>query len=290
MSQVVLDSKVKSWIENYNTEKTREAALTSYKAILNYLYRTSKEELELVEQMRNNDDTKYHILSEMVNNVSQHVEPASVKQYYNFWKSYLRFVHGIKIYNEDARHFVKPPKNIKRTREPLTREIIKLLCKSASPVQKAEYLVLSSSGMRMSEFLNSPKENFDLDTGMVGVAGKLTKTKVQRKTFISAEAINAILESGEEFWNTRKYHTEASYFWKLREKIGLVERYDGSIVHKVTLHSFRSFVRTQAGKINQDFAEQLIGHSGYLKQYVRLTDEEMLGYYKKLEPKIRIFQ
>lgn len=289
MSQVVIDQKVKSWIENYNTEKTREAALTSYKAMLGYLYRTNKEELELVEQMRNNDDSKYHILSEMVNDVSKQVEPASVKQYYNFWKSYLRFVHGIKIYNEDARHFVKPPKNIKRTREPLTKEIIKLLCKNASPVQKAEYLVLSSSGMRMSEFLNSPRENFNLDTGMVGVAGKLTKTKVQRKTFISNEAISAIEQAGEDFWSTRTYHHEATYFWRLREKLDLIERYDGSIVHKITLHAFRSFTRTQAGKISTDFAEQLIGHEGYLRQYVRLTDNEMYSYYKKLEPKIRIF-
>ena len=263
--------------------------MTSYKSILGYLWRSNQDEAEWLDKMTKNDDSKYHILSEMVNDVSKQVEPASVKQYYNFWKAYLRFVHGVKIYNEDARHFVKPPKNIKRTREPLTKETIRLLCKNANPVQKAEYLVLSSSGMRMSEFLNSPRENFDLETGMVGVAGKLTKTKVQRKTFISAEAINSIEEAGESFWEKRKYHHEATYFWRLRERIGFTERYDGSIVHKVTLHSFRSFTRTQAGKINQDFAEQLIGHSGYLKQYVRLTDEEMYSYYKKLEPKIRIF-
>lgn len=289
MSQVLLDPKVSAWINNYNTEKTKEAALTSYKSLLGYLDRSNQDEPEWIEMMKISEDARYHKLSEIVNDVSHYVEPASVKQYYNFWKSYLRFVHGIKIYNEDAHHFVKPPKNIKRTREPLTHEIIKKLCKEAAPVQRAEYLVLSSSGMRMSEFLNSPRENFDLDTGMVGVAGKLTKTKVQRKTFISSEAVEAIERAGDEFWEQRTYHMEATYFWRLRNRVNLTDRYDDSIVHKVTLHSFRSFARTQAGKINRDFAEQLLGHEGYLKQYVRLTDEEMKKYYEKLEPKIRIF-
>lgn len=289
MSQVLLDPKVTAWINNYNTEKTKEAALTSYKSLQYFLDENNLDEKEWIKTFQISEDEKYHKLSEAVNFVAQKVEPASVKQYYNFWKSYLRFVHGIKIYNEDAHHFVKPPKNIKRTREPLTHDIIKKLCQNAADIQRAEYLVLSSSGMRMSEFLNSPKENFDLNTGMVGVAGKLTKTKVQRKTFISSEAIEAIEKIGDEFWQERTYHKEATYFWRLRERIGLNERYDDSIVHKVTLHSFRSFARTQAGKINQDFAEQLIGHSGYLKQYVRLTDEDMKKYYEKLEPKLRIF-
>lgn len=289
MTQILLDPKVTSWINNYNTEKTREAALTSYKALLGYLDRSNQDEPDWIKLMSLSDDAKYHQLSEMVNDVSHYVEPASVKQYYNFWKAYLRFVHGIKIYNEDARYFVKPPKNIKRTREPLTHEIIKELCKEADDIQRAEYLVLSSSGMRMSEFLNSPKENFNLDTGVVGVAGKLTKTKVQRKTFISSEAIEAIEKVGDYFWEKRTYGQENAYFWRLRNKLGLNERYDDSIVHKITLHTFRSFTRTQAGKISQDFAEQLIGHSGYLKQYVRLTDDEMKKYYEKLEPKLRIF-
>ena len=289
MSQVVLDPQVTAWIQNYNELKTQEAALTSYKALQRFFDKNKIDEPTWIKKMNLSDDGKYHQLSEAVNHTAKSVEPASVKQYYNFWKAYLRFVHGVKIYNEDARYFVKPPKNIKRTREPLTHEIIKKLCEDAAPVQKAEYLVLSSSGMRMSEFLNSPKENFDLKTGMVGVAGKLTKTKVQRKTYISTESIEAIEEAGDSFWDKRTYHTEATYFWKLRKRLGMNDKYDGSIVHKVTLHSFRSFARTQAGKINQDFAEQLIGHSGYLKQYVRLTDQEMFDYYKKLEPKIKIF-
>ena len=282
----ILEPQVEKWINNYTTNKTKEAALTSYKALQKYLERTEQEETKWIESMQLTDDARYHMLAGMIKDATYQIEPASIKQYYNFWKAYLRFVHGIKIYNEDARSFVKLPKIIKRTREPLTSEIIKILCKDSNDIQRAEYLVLSSSGMRMSEFLNSPKENFDLNTGMVEIAGKLTKTKVQRITFISKEAVKEIEKIGDLFWEKRTYHMEASYLWRLRNRLNLTERYDDSIVHKITLHSFRSFFRTQAGKINQDFAEQMIGHKG---PYVRLTDDELFDYYKKLEPKIRIF-
>lgn len=284
--QIIIDPKVTSWINNYNTEKTKEAALTSYKSILSYLDRKNQQEEDWIRSLKETEDSKYHKLAEMVNDVSGIVEPASVKQYYNFWKAYLRFVHGIKIYNEDAKYFVKPPKNIKRIREPLTREIIKELCKDSDDIRRAEYLTLSSSGMRMTEFLRTDQDNFDLDNRIISIQGKHTKTQVERITFLSKEAVNSIEKAGSEFWEKRTYHREATYFWRLRERLSLTDRYEDSIVHKITLHAFRSFFRTQAGKINQDFAEQLIGHKG---PYVRLTDEEMQSYYKRLEPKIRIF-
>lgn len=287
--QQLLDPKVTSWIKNYKTEKTREAAWTSYKSLQRYLSETDQKEEDWIESMKAADDTKYHNLSDMINYalIEFDLQPASLKQYYWFWKGYLRFVYQIKTYHEDAIHIIKLPTNIKRLREPLTHENIKKLCKQADDIQRAEYLVLSSSGMRMNEFLRTPKENFNFDSGMVSIAGKSTKTQVERKTFISSEAIESIEKLGSLFWEKRKYHDEATYFWRLREKTGLIETYDDSVVHKITLHSFRSFTRTQAGMINKDFGEQLIGH-GYL-QYVRIPDKDMKKYYEKLEPKLRIF-
>ena len=275
------------WINHYDIQNTKDAALNAYKSLNTYLKDTNQNELDWISTMQGDNDNKYHKLSDLVNHISKQVDPATVKMYYNFWKSYLRFVHGIKIYSEDTKVFVKMPKIIKRNREPLTKDIIKELCLGADNLRRAEYIVLSSSGMRISEFLNTDQDNFDLTTGKIKIMGKLTKTQAERITFISNEAIKAIDQSGAEFWEKRNYHNEASYFHRLREKLKLVERYDGSVVHKITLHSFRSFFRTQAGKINQDFAEQMIGHS-YLK-YVRLEPKELAEQYKKLEPKIKIF-
>ena len=275
------------WINNYTTQNTKDAALNAYKSLQLYLKQTKQDETIWISTMQGDNDNKYHQLTQVVNHISKQIDPASVKMYYNFWKSYLRFVHGIKTYSEDAKMFIKMPKIIKRNREPLTKEIIKELCLGADNLRRAEYIVLSSSGMRMSEFLNTDQENFDLTTGKIKIMGKLTKTQSERITFISNEAIKAIDRAGAEFWEKRNYHSEATYYHRLRSRLKLVERYDGSVVHKITLHSFRSFFRTQAGKINQDFAEQMIGHS-YLK-YVRLEPKELQEHYKKLEPKIKIF-
>ena len=275
------------WVNHYDIKNTKDAALKAYKSLNLYLKQTKQDETTWISTMQGDNDIKYHKLSDLVNHISKQLDPASVKMYYNFWKSYLRFVHGIKIYSEDTKVFIKMPKIIKRNREPLTKDIIKELCLGADNLRRAEYIVLSSSGMRISEFLNTDQDNFDLDTGKIKIMGKLTKTQAERITFISNEAIKAIDRAGAEFWEKREYHSEASYFHRLRKKLKLVERYDGSVVHKITLHSFRSFFRTQAGKINQDFAEQMIGHS-YLK-YVRLEPKELQEHYKKLEPKIKIF-
>ena len=69
-----------------------------------------------------------------------------------------------------------------------------------------------------------------------------------------------------------------------------IEKYTDSVNYYVNLHSFRAFFRTNAGKINQDFAESLLGHGGYLTQYVRLSPEELGSNYRKLEPKLRIWE
>lgn len=289
----LLEPQIINWINNYpNSEKTQEAARTSYMAIRRYLDETNQDMTEWLEIMKKPDKSKYYELSKMVKHLTvlseKKVEPASIKQYYNFWKGYLAFVHDIMIYKEEAKHIVKLPKNIRRLRSPLTHDMIKKLCLAADDIQRAEYIVLSSSGMRMTEFLRTPKENFDLDNGTVKIAGKVTKTATERMTFISSEAIENIERVGDSFWQERKYHDEATYFWRLRRKVGLTATYDNPKMHRVNLHAFRSFTRTQAGKINTDFAEKLIGH-GYLKQYVRIEDEPMLKYYKKLEPMLRIF-
>jgi len=55
------------------------------------------------------------------------------------------------------------------------------------------------------------------------------------------------------------------------------------------LHSFRAFFETQASNTHGlEYAHALIGHSGYLEQYYRLSNEDRLEKYIEMEPKITI--
>ncbi|EIJ65751.1 hypothetical protein BD31_I0849 [Candidatus Nitrosopumilus salaria BD31] len=75
----------------------------------------------------------------------------------------------------------------------------------------------------------------------------------------------------------------------MRKKTELDTKYDNSTVHKITLHSFRAFFETQASNTHGlEYAHALIGHSGYMEQYYRLSNEDRLEKYIELEPKITI--
>ena len=87
----------------------------------------------------------------------------------------------------------------------------------------------------------------------------------------------------------KSVNNEVLNFWHLRKKAGLDFKYDDSRNHKISLHSFRAFFETHASNTHGlEYAHALIGHSGYLEQYYRLSEEDRLEKYIELEPKITI--
>ena len=60
--------------------------------------------------------------------------------------------------------------------------------------------------------------------------------------------------------------------------------------YKISTHSLRAFFFTQAvRKHGENYAHRMTGHSGYLMQYDRMTDEEKLKMYLELEPELSIY-
>ena len=279
--------QMQEWINNYKTIETKKSALTSVNSLRNYLKNNGLKEQDFIESMRLEPDAKYLKLNDYQNSLN--VMPASAKKYHAFIKSYLRVIHGIKLDIEDQKEFIKFKQIARVNREPLTAETIKELCINSNDYYKALWLVLSSSGMRISEALSLIKEDYDFSVNpvMVTIPAIETKTQAERITFISKEAYKTIQKTN--FFEPRTLNTVESYFWKLRNKLSITERYAGTRNYKVNIHSYRAFFRTQAGKINQDFAESLIGHAGYLRQYVRLEKKDLVKDYLKLEPRLRIF-
>ena len=281
------EQKILSWIENYNTTETKKGASTALNSLKLYLQDNNLKESEWISSMKESDDNKYLLLNEYRKSLD--LMPASVRKYYAFVKSYLRVIHGIKLDIEDQKQYIKFKPVAKVNREPLIKDVIKILCQNSKDYYKAFWLVQASSGMRASESILLKKENFDFSSNpvMVTIPAAVTKTQSERITFISNEAVKAIQQV--DYFEPKTLDTIESYFWKLRKKLKLLDRYSNSRNYKINIHAFRSFFRTQAGKINQDFAETLIGHSGYLKQYVRLEKSDLIKDYVKLEPKLKIF-
>ncbi len=228
-------------------------------------------------------------------------DPATVRVNFNLTKTYLNW-YGFEIYTEMVKAKLIFPKKIEEEAYPLTLEDCKLIINNASPQRRPLYFFLSSTGMRIQETLKLRKRDldFDHDRVMVVIPGKYTKTSKPRKTFITNETKNAITELlkskrdddlifGTNEDSLKSKHLEEDYFYRLREKIGLTDTYDTGI-HKITLHSFRSWFITKCNRIDSDFGNALAGHDKYMKKYDRLTEPEKIELFIKAEPTLSIFE
>lgn len=267
-----------------NSEETGRKALKHLDNYLASLGETENKLMPKLLEMKGTDDF-YVFLNGFVQYMSKSLHPNSVEVYFALIKSYFR-KRGFKIHNEDIKQFIDFPKAIKEGRAPVTHKEIGQLVGCASPYMKMVILWLTSSGMRISEFLQLQKDdvNFKSDPVEIKIRGEITKTKTDRVTFISKQAAKIRTpELFKESYSKQSLINIEKAFAKLRTKSGLDSKYRTSNVHHITLHTFRSFFRTQAGLINRDFAEDVLGHEGYLSQYIRLSMEQKRAFYKQLE-------
>ena len=228
--------------------------------------------------------------------------PKTMRNYFGFIKNYLRICHGIRLTNEDVQDFVQFPTQRKQLREPVSLENLKMICNRASPTRRALYLILISSGMRLGEGLSLKKSNFHLDESPVRVTLRAddTKTKEERETYISSEALERlqpILDSNGDdeylFHNSKRIdfavRTEVREFGYLRSRLGLTKRYDSSVRFLVHIHAFRAYFHTKASqKHGSDYANALDGHGAYLKQYYREDPKERAQKYLELQSELFI--
>ncbi|WP_182128421.1 site-specific integrase [Nitrosopumilus sp. b3] len=247
-----------------------------------------------------NEDHDEIILNKIGQKLFKKKSPKTIKTYFSFLKSYLRQCHGIRITTDDVKDYIQFPKQRREQRRPLELKTVKKIMNYASPARKALYYTLISSGMRIGECLALRKKDFHLNENPVRITleAEITKTKESRETYISNEALEklkSILEKKQDndlvFSNTeiprQAINTEEAYFLHLREKLGLTEKYPNSTRFIVNIHAFRAYFHTKASqKHGSDYANALDGHSGYLKQYYRLSEEDRAKKYKELESEL----
>ena len=91
--------KTEQWIANFNTVNTRDAAKKSLIAWNKYLVDQKINETTLIKKIiLDGADLRYDELANFVNEYSSvsPVQPASIRQYYHFIRSYFRQSMGLK--------------------------------------------------------------------------------------------------------------------------------------------------------------------------------------------------
>ena len=279
-----------------------ECSLTNFDEFCKKEYDTTAD--DIINKLRDNQgDELYHFLQDFINYmVKKNLSASSVRTYFSFIRTFLRS-QGIKIHSEDIKDLIRFPTRIKDLLEPLTKEQIRILLDYSKPDRKALYLTLLSSGMRIGEALALRKKDFVLSTDPVKIRipGIYTKTKQTRETFISSEAKDLVLRLVEAkndddlVFGKTEHHSvalniEEKTFAHLRERCGLTQKYKEGGRYKVNIHSMRAFFHTQASITHDEqYANAMDGHQGYLLQYYRLTKEKRAELYLKLEPYLLVY-
>jgi len=204
-----------------------------------------------------------------------------------------------------------------------TNEELKRILQHGSIKARALFLVLSSSGMRIGEATKITWDDIDFKTRKITIKAGYTKTDNSRYTFISEEALDALIEwkkninkyhknKEKKSWyyrkslnekNIIKYYNQifpfcedtARFMWNnLLNKAGkplnrrdpITKRY---IYHLHTLRKFFS-TRLKINKMPNDMVERLMGHEEkYHGAYNGFTEEELHKSYDEHSSCLSVF-
>ncbi|WP_371504277.1 tyrosine-type recombinase/integrase [Nitrosopumilus adriaticus] len=249
------------------------------------------------------DDVFLSVLQDFVNwMVSVNVATSTVNQYIQIITYYFSY-YGIRIHSIDIRRHIKKPKKIHEKLHSVTKEEVIQILDNSIEKRKMLYLVLIGTGMRIQECVSLRKKDFDLKHAKrikIDIPAIHTKTQTAHTTFVSKEAENFLRPRLESLSNNdlvfatndKPFHakmTEIDAFSRTRKKVSLIEKYDSTNRHKISLHSFRSYFFTRARRIHDtDIAHAMVGHTTYLGMYDRKDDAEKLELFLKVEPELAV--
>jgi len=312
-SFLLKEKSKKSYLErlqslSYSTRENYAAALHKFEQFCNASYcgRNSEQVIEELESLPQNhrDDAYFGLLQDFVNWLMVlGLTNTTVNMYFQIVTYYFSY-HGIRAHHIDIRQNVKRPKKIKEKLHVLAKEEIHKIFEIAPEKRKTLYLTLIGSGMRIQECVALRRKDFDLNYPKrikIEIPAIYTKAQTAHTTFVSKEASKYLkphLESLQEnslvfATNLNPFHakmTEIEAFTRYRDRAGLINKYESTNRHHITLHSFRSYFFTRARRVHDtDIAHAMVGHTVYLDMYDRKDDEEKLALYLKVEPELQIY-
>jgi integrase len=207
-------------------------------------------------------------------------------------RSYFAY-YDIDVIPSKFKRKVKMPRLYREDEEPLdASDIRKILLACNNRRLKAYLLVLASGAMRTMEALATRLKDIDFSVSptKIHVRKEYAKTKVVRDIYISDEATYYLKQwidwkyrdKGNEWTKTKDpndlvfsvYRTLSEprpdnlyvkiiiEFEKLLSIAGLDERKEGMKRRKITLHTFRRYVKSViSNQVSQDYSEWFLGHS-----------------------------
>ena len=229
--------------------------------------------------------------------------PRTNKIYTHQMAKFFRYL-GIQVSNELIKEEIDFAKIPQEELHPLSMDEIKTILNACLPRKKALFLVQLSSGIRIGELVQLRKKHFvyipEHRIFMIKIPANIAKFQRARTTFISKEAIKAVAPilnkkqdeelvfgTSDNVLNAKK--AEIGYLNKIKDTVGLNQKYESNHTDLIGTHSFRAFFITHLSRKDPNLAKLLAGQKGYLLQYDRLDDSVKLDLYKQYESELLVF-
>ena len=290
------------------SKKTYAGGLTHFQRFLTSRYDNKYTLENIIKALSKNQINVYELLDDFVSyllNVKNPLSKNSITLYLAATRSYLAY-YDIDVVASKFKRKVKVPKIYREDEEPIdASDIRKILLSCNNRRVKPYLLVLASGGMRTTEAcaIRLCDIDFSISPTKIHIRKEYAKTRVARDVYISDEATKFLKEWIE--WKYRKrqsksrtpiqnttdfvftnttnvpvvvislYNKLRLEFSKILSVVGLDQRKEGMQRRKITLHSFRRFVKTTiSDQAGQDYSEWFLGHN-------------KSPYYTKKEPERR---
>jgi len=221
------------------------------------------------------------------------LSPRTIQTYVNAVRSYLAY-YDIDIIPSKFKRRVKIPRIQRYDEEPIDATDIRNILNSVNSERlKAFLLVLASGGVRAMEAVAIRYKDIDFSTRptKIHIRPEFSKTRIGRDIYVSDEATKYLNVWIDYRFRDRKrrsrpkykikdndlvfqtvnnkdvslryiYHSILRDFNEVLALIDMNERKEGMLRRKITLHSFRRFVKTVLStQVSQDYSEFYLGHA-----------------------------
>jgi integrase len=303
-------AKVKVFLDSIgrNSRESRNAfhrGLVHFQNFLDEIYPTITVE-SILQPLDRGEINVYELLDNFVPFLSRlKLAVNSITLYMTAVRSYFAY-YDIEVLPSKFKRKVKMPKMCREDEEPIdAKDIRKILLSCNNRRLKTFILILASGGMRTKEALGIRLQDIDFSVTptKIHIRKEFAKNRVARDIYVSYEATHYLKQwldwkyrENEIEWtripnsndlvfaiNSTVSEPNPSHiyvkiimeFQKLLAIVGMDERKEGMKRRKITLHSFRRFVKTViSDQTNKDYSEWFLGHS-------------KSPYYTKKEPERR---
>jgi hypothetical protein len=227
----------------------------------------------------------------------------------------MKKVGGIPISSEDTKDykFSYPPMADKEEPEPMTLEEFRLICDNQKdPRRQMLYRCMKDFEARIGAMVQLRKRHFNIDGLRDGqpIAVTFPKAIMKKKNGIAFTNVKYVIEEDEKgilkllenllpddlvFGTSENVdlarNNEEKTWRRLVTSLGFTARYKHNKFLKKNIHSTKSMTFTAARKaVDSDYANAYGDHAEYCKNYLRLTDEEKIAYFRRLEPYITMYK